>query len=61
MNARRPALLLILDGWGLAPAGPGNAVTLARTPNLDRLAKQCPAASLACATMPVASQVRPQQ
>ncbi|GHV51389.1 2,3-bisphosphoglycerate-independent phosphoglycerate mutase [Deltaproteobacteria bacterium] len=32
-----PTLLLILDGWGVAPAGPGNAVSLARTPNLDKI------------------------
>jgi 2,3-bisphosphoglycerate-independent phosphoglycerate mutase len=29
--------LVILDGWGLAPAGPGNAVALADTPVFDRL------------------------
>jgi 2,3-bisphosphoglycerate-independent phosphoglycerate mutase len=29
--------LVILDGWGLAPPGPGNAVELARTPNFDEL------------------------
>ncbi|MBT9259076.1 MAG: 2,3-bisphosphoglycerate-independent phosphoglycerate mutase [Clostridiales bacterium] len=29
--------LIVLDGWGLAPPGPGNAVTLARTPHFDRL------------------------
>jgi len=33
----KPTLLLILDGFGLAPAGPGNAVSLASTPNLDKL------------------------
>ena len=43
-----PTLLLILDGWGLAPAGPGNAVTLARTPNLDRLLAAYPGTTLAC-------------
>ena len=32
----RPVVLIILDGWGLAPEGPGNAVTLARTPNISR-------------------------
>ena len=36
-----PALLLILDGFGLAPAGPGNAAHLAKTPNLDRLYAEC--------------------
>ena len=29
--------LVVLDGWGLAPAGPGNAVELARTPGFDDL------------------------
>ena len=29
--------LVILDGWGLAPPGPGNAVSLAETPVFDRL------------------------
>ncbi len=29
--------LIILDGWGLAEAGPGNAISLAQTPVFDRL------------------------
>ncbi|MBJ7331325.1 MAG: 2,3-bisphosphoglycerate-independent phosphoglycerate mutase [Solirubrobacteraceae bacterium] len=29
--------LVVLDGWGLAPAGPGNAVELANTPVFDDL------------------------
>ena len=29
--------LVVLDGWGCAPPGPGNAVDLARTPVFDRL------------------------
>jgi 2,3-bisphosphoglycerate-independent phosphoglycerate mutase len=29
--------LVILDGWGCAPPGPGNAVELADTPTFDRL------------------------
>jgi len=29
--------LVVLDGWGCAPPGPGNAVELAETPNFDRL------------------------
>jgi 2,3-bisphosphoglycerate-independent phosphoglycerate mutase len=31
------AALVILDGWGCAPPGPGNAVELADTPVFDRL------------------------
>lgn len=33
----RPIVLIILDGWGLAVRGPGNAVDLANTPNMDSL------------------------
>lgn len=32
----KPVVLIILDGWGLAPPGPGNAVSLAKTPNFDK-------------------------
>jgi 2,3-bisphosphoglycerate-independent phosphoglycerate mutase len=31
------ACLIVLDGWGIAPHGPGNAVTLASTPVFDGL------------------------
>ena len=36
--ALKPTLLLILDGFGIAPENPGNAIRLARTPNLNALA-----------------------
>jgi 2,3-bisphosphoglycerate-independent phosphoglycerate mutase len=35
-------VLVILDGWGVAPAGPGNAVELADTPVFDRLWRDYP-------------------
>ena len=35
-------VLVILDGWGCAPAGPGNAISLARTPVFDRLWAEFP-------------------
>jgi 2,3-bisphosphoglycerate-independent phosphoglycerate mutase len=38
--------LVILDGWGLAPPGPGNAVELANTPVFDRLWAEYPHARL---------------
>ncbi|MDR2056334.1 MAG: 2,3-bisphosphoglycerate-independent phosphoglycerate mutase [Desulfovibrio sp.] len=41
-----PTLLLILDGWGIAPPGPGNAPYLAATPNIDGLLARCPHSSL---------------
>jgi 2,3-bisphosphoglycerate-independent phosphoglycerate mutase len=39
--------LVILDGWGIAPPGPGNAIELAETPVFDRLWRDCPHARLA--------------
>lgn len=38
--------LIILDGWGLAPAGPGNAVDLAETPVMDELWETYPHTTL---------------
>ena len=42
----RPVLTVVMDGVGIAPAGEANAVSLARTPNLDRLMKDYPMISL---------------
>jgi 2,3-bisphosphoglycerate-independent phosphoglycerate mutase len=39
--------LVILDGWGIAPPGPGNAIELAETPVFDRLWRDFPHAQLA--------------
>jgi len=41
-----PVVLVILDGWGCAPPGPGNAVELADTPVFDRLWADCPHTTL---------------
>jgi 2,3-bisphosphoglycerate-independent phosphoglycerate mutase len=38
--------LVILDGWGLAPPGPGNAVELADTPVFDRFWAEYPHTTL---------------
>jgi 2,3-bisphosphoglycerate-independent phosphoglycerate mutase len=40
------AVLVVLDGWGLAPDGPGNAVSLAQTPVFDQLWAQYPHTTL---------------
>ncbi len=42
-----PVCLVILDGWGVAPPGPGNAVELAGTPVFDALVARYPHATLA--------------
>lgn len=39
---RRPVALIVLDGWGYAPPGPGNAISLARTPTWDALLAEHP-------------------
>ncbi len=44
----RLTLLLILDGWGVADASAGNAISRAHTPTLDRLQQEWPCAELAC-------------
>jgi 2,3-bisphosphoglycerate-independent phosphoglycerate mutase len=45
-SSPRPVALVILDGWGLAPDSPGNAVTQARTPTFDRIWNTCPRTQL---------------
>jgi len=50
MTAARPSegpvLLAILDGWGCAPPGSGNAIHLARKPNMDRWWREYPHTTL---------------
>ena len=46
MQKRRPAMLVVLDGWGWRDAVDDNAVRQARTPTFDRLWSQCPHAFL---------------
>ena len=43
----KPLVLAILDGWGVAPAGPTNAITLAKTPAFDRFLREYPVMTLA--------------
>ncbi|MES2729508.1 MAG: 2,3-bisphosphoglycerate-independent phosphoglycerate mutase [Pseudomonadota bacterium] len=46
MSLKKTVMLCILDGVGLAPDGPGNAVTRANTPFLDKLFETCPRSEL---------------
>ncbi|HSP94312.1 MAG TPA: 2,3-bisphosphoglycerate-independent phosphoglycerate mutase [Thermoanaerobaculia bacterium] len=43
---RKTVVLLICDGWGEAPASPGNAITLADAPTFDRWRRRCPRTTL---------------
>nr|MDQ2716063.1 2,3-bisphosphoglycerate-independent phosphoglycerate mutase [Chloroflexota bacterium] len=38
----RPFVLIVMDGWGINVRKEGNAIALARTPNIDRLAREWP-------------------
>jgi 2,3-bisphosphoglycerate-independent phosphoglycerate mutase len=46
-------VLAIMDGWGLAEPGPGNAVVLANTPNVDSWTARRPFTTLAAAGLDV--------
>ncbi len=48
-----PLLLVVIDGFGLAPPGDGNAVALARTPNWDRLRARWPSTALSASGLDV--------
>src|SRR5947209_6029681 len=38
----RPFVLTIMDGWGINPLKEGNAIAMARTPNIDKHAREWP-------------------
>ncbi len=42
----RPAVLLVLDGFGVAPDGEGNAITRAQTPTFHMLTQRYPSMTL---------------
>lgn len=46
MSRPKPVVLAILDGWGIAPPGEGNAIDRANTPNMDRFIREYPAMTL---------------
>jgi 2,3-bisphosphoglycerate-independent phosphoglycerate mutase len=44
--SKKPVMLMILDGFGNAPKSEGNAVSLAKKPNLDKLFEKYPTTEL---------------
>lgn len=46
MSTKKPVVLIILDGWGVAPEGEGNGVTLAKIPNFKKYVASYPAMTL---------------
>ena len=49
---KKPLVLMILDGFGIAPKE-GNAIAAAKTPNLDRLLKENPLTQIGASGMDV--------
>ena len=46
MPTPKPVVLLILDGWGVAPPDQGNALAMAKTPHLRECAAKFPAMTI---------------
>ena len=44
--AKKPLLLMILDGWGISPESDSNAVARAKTPNMTRLSACYPCSEI---------------
>ena len=53
MTISRPAILVILDGWGINPRKEGNAIAHSKTPNMDALAQNFPVSSISVSGMDV--------
>ena len=49
----RPTVLVICDGWGVAPDSPGNALTQAALPNFNQYIRQYPVMTLYASGMEV--------
>ena len=53
MAKRTPYAIIIMDGYGLAPAGEGNAITLNGSKNINALMKEYPSATLGASGLSV--------
>ena len=45
----KPVVLVVLDGWGIAPPYAGNAISLAKLPNFNQLVSHYPVMALSAA------------
>ena len=43
---KKPVILIVMDGFGLRDSDTGNAIHMAKTPNLDLLMKEYPTSFL---------------
>ncbi len=53
MNTKTPITLIIMDGFGIAEKGSANAISVANTPNLDRIMRDNPSCRLRAAGLDV--------
>ncbi len=51
--AKKPYAIIIMDGYGLAPAGPGNAIELDGSKNVKELTEKYPSATLGASGLSV--------
>lgn len=49
----KPVVLIVMDGWGIAPESAGNAVAVAATPVLDKLITNYPAMTISASSSEV--------
>ena len=40
--SKKPVVLMVLDGYGLNDRTDGNAIAMAKTPDMDKLMAECP-------------------
>ena len=45
---KKPIVLMVLDGWGVRPPAPDNAITLCNPYNYDELVRTFPYTELIC-------------
>ncbi len=53
VSMKTPTTLIIMDGFGLGPKYPGNAVANTPKPNLDKIFKECPGCRLSASGLDV--------
>ena len=46
LKPKQPSIIIVLDGWGIAPAWGGNAISSARTVTFDKIWKTFPSTTL---------------
>ena len=51
--AKKPYAIIIMDGYGLAPAGPGNAISIDGSKNVNQLIKEYPSSTLGASGLSV--------